>query len=411
MLENFNQFLNNDPKARLKIGFILGVCGFLVLILVSAIYFNLNIISENDKKNNPNLDAKNNSTPQQTRKPGASKNLSDQISAKLIKQYSPDSVQISEGIYTLKNKVIYFTKNGGMVINNVPILGGESFSAVSIYEIADLIIINEKGRVLMLQGSGEKDYKLVTISDKKILNLVPGNGAGQENTIFSLQSVENQPGKVEIKKHNISDVLGGNFSAGAIVSSGRLDGDFPNIELFSLSGKLFIFGFNNYIKNGNLKIYASFENEIFLSKYIENIFSTRILSNHLIITYLLQDENDVFNFGSVNENTKFGIPVDIKMASLLSETKIFGQITADKCDYYFDKNNILCMVKSQLETDFSDPDQPDQLVSFDLKSMQLKQPYSGVLVSAKYFRYSFFEKIPYLFSSTDSKIYKLLNVS
>jgi hypothetical protein len=362
MFERFTFWLQTDPKAKIKILFMLGVASFLIILIGGLFYlYNQPATLEENLQNGSNINSS--SSPQ----------FSFADSSALVKvdnerllapnkiyfsPYSNDFISFSSELKLKYNAKLY--ADSSILIPNT----------ISFYPAG--AIINEDGGSTLFNSSTSQlrilnpDFKYVTFFQSKKQT----NEVEQSGSLTGFLSVSSNG---NIINHNFARSIE-TLENSTLYSSILPKISFENYEIRNFNEIPYTFVYEKFNRKGKLEIWKSSQEDTRLLFTIANLQDTKYGYNKLL--FLDGDNLKLIDFTTA-------VPVNIDLSQtkqLLLANQLKGSITPSRCAIYQNSPKIRCLVK-QTSDDSTDPREIDKIVDYDYASKTLEITNNNLVIS------------------------------
>lgn len=367
MFENFLVWYKNDPTAKNKIAFFIGLCVFFPVLFVSIWWLNL-------PKNTPKTEISNTNSIKRPQITQANFENSPQLEI-----IDNEPLGNLSQIYFQKNQIFSFSQNGNLKVDGQNLPSSPNFSPLSFYNSSGFLVINEQ--------------KQSTIFENKT-----GIFTRVENGISQVLPFENQFYYFFGRGNNLTIRRADNITLSQNIAT-LVNFSLPDVnswaEMRAINGQIFIFIYSDSNRQGEIFVQKLEQNTTQNSlKFVQtwkNVQSLLFGINSVILTQNGTSEpyiSKVINFRDFEE-----FVIDNKK---VRELGIKGQIWAERCSFENRKSNIeiqnsqtnssnsiFCLVKNEDVFVFNSTES-DKIIKIDITTNKFEKVLDTLIFSASY---------------------------
>lgn len=373
MFENFLVWYKNDPTAKNKIAFFIGLCVFFPVLFVSIWWLNA-------PKNIPKTETSNSiKRPQITQS-----NFENSPQLEIIDNEPLGNLS---QIYFQKNQIFSFSQNGNLKVDGQNLPSSPNFSPLSFYNSSGFLVINEQ--------------KQSTIFENKT-----GIFTRAENGISQVLPFENQFYYLFGRGNNLTIRRADNITLSQNIAT-LVNFSLPDVnswaEMRAINGQIFIFIYSDSNRQGEIFVQKLEQNTVqnpaqSSLKFVQtwkNVQSLLFGINSVILTQNSTNEpylSKIINFGDFGE-----FVIDNKK---VRELGIKGQIWAERCSFNIKNetqnsqtisnnstnnstNSIFCLVKNEDVFVFNSTES-DKIIKIDITNNKFEKVLDTLVFSASY---------------------------
>ncbi len=270
-------------------------------------------------------------------------------------------------LFLPSNQLAYLSVDRNLAIQNTVVSAEQKFNPLSMYNTSDGIIINNHNEIFAYQNNGQT---LKLPSD--VISMIP-----YQNQYLYLEKNRSGEGFVFKTTDNITLGLEPEV-VGEIVPNSS----FEVVELKEIAGDIYVLFYNNNFKTIEIWQYEDGQARNFRS--LNDVFSFKILSDHILYTEFLSQPNEVTNLGTnLLDLTNPATPITQELVTTtpLGQERIFGDVVAERCD--FDGEKLLyCLVK-RLDVPHTFSAEQDAIFTYDITNSRIEFPFSSLALSGE----------------------------
>lgn len=393
MFDSIISWYKNDPKANVKILYIVTVTILLICLIAFIVIRNSpNPTTSVDKNSQSSIAVSDTSLIDKS-----ASNLQDQnlTNRKLVKVSDNIIGNTLSTQFNSKNEVIYSNEFGKFFINSKQISDEFRSFPVSTYIYNNNLIINEANVVSVVNLQTNKFYTLNT----NFYNLIPFGGS-----IYSLEKSTEKEFIIN-KYENLPET---GKESGVFIAKGELNNLGKNTGLARLGKYFTVFDWTSPTLAGTLDIYVVDGSELKKASTINSVSGFRMFTNKLLISTLDKEDVMYFDFevdSSFNEiQTKAN---QSNLNQLLTQNDINPNLSPRRCNFK-DSSNLFCLVKTNKNSSQFQFKEADEIIKIDLKEGKVSKVYNNLILAATTLYWNEADNTHYIVSAVDGRLYKIV---
>lgn len=361
MFENFLVWYKNDPTAKNKIAFFIGICVFFPVLFVSIWWLN------SPKNTNLKTESSNSiKKPQITQA-----NFENSPQLEII---DTEPLGNLSQIYFQKSQIFSFSQNGNLKVDGQNLPSSPSFLPLSFYNSDGFLIINEQKQSTIFENKAGI-FRQLEVGISQILPF--------ENQFYYLFGRGNNLTISRADNINLSQNI-------TTLTSFSLPDVNSWAEMRLINKEIFIFIYSDSSRQGEVFVQKLeqnvSQNSLKLIQTWKNVQSILFGENSVILTQNNTNEpytSKIINFGNFGEfliNNK-----------KVQELGIKGQVWAERCSFENSKNQIenpklnsvFCLVKNEDVFVFNSMES-DKIIKIDITNNKFEKVLDTLIFSASY---------------------------